>query len=44
MEDGINADKNAEDYKHRNFIVDKGDILNAKLTKGGGWIAIITKI
>jgi len=44
MEDGINADRNAEDYKHSNLIVIKDDVLIAKLAQGGGWVAIFRKL
>ena len=42
--DGINADRYASDYKYEQFEVDSGSKLKAKLSSGGGWSAIITKI
>ncbi len=43
VQDGINADRNAEDYKMVSAIVDNKTKLNIKLYPGGGWAAIITK-
>lgn len=44
MEDGINADRNAEDYRHDKYIVTADKVLEAKLSKGGGWVAILRKL
>ncbi|QCR21161.1 glycoside hydrolase family 97 protein [Pontibacter sp. SGAir0037] len=41
--DGINADRNAQDFKMESFTVDKNTNLVAKMAKGGGWVARITK-
>ncbi len=44
MQDGINADKNAVDYKRTVKQVTKADKLNIELAKGGGWAAICKKL
>ncbi|RYD81158.1 MAG: glycoside hydrolase family 97 protein [Sphingobacteriales bacterium] len=41
--DGINADRNAKDFKQESFDVDKNTKLNVKMTTGGGYAAIIVK-
>ena len=41
--DGINADKNAEDYKIESISINKDSKLSAKMAEGGGWVAIISK-
>jgi len=38
-QDGINADRNAMDYKKVLRIVTKNDTLNIHLAPGGGWVA-----
>ncbi|MDX1285610.1 MAG: glycoside hydrolase family 97 catalytic domain-containing protein, partial [Draconibacterium sp.] len=43
IEDGINADTRAIDYKKGSQIITKRDSLNINLSPGGGWIAIIKK-
>lgn len=43
MQDGINANKFAEDYKLINTTVNKKGSLKAPLAKGGGWIAVLKK-
>ena len=43
MEDGQNADKNAEDYQIRKSAVTRESKLKIRLAPGGGWAAIITK-
>jgi len=43
VQDGINADRNAEDYKITSVVVDNKTKLDIKLYPGGGWAAIITK-
>lgn len=40
--DGINADRNAEDYVHENRLMSNHDTLKVKLAPGGGFIARIT--
>ena len=40
--DGINADKNALDYKHDRTSVKSGDKMKIFLQPGGGWVAEIT--
>ncbi len=42
--DGINADKNAEDYKHDIKLVEQGDKINIKLASGGGWAGILKPV
>ncbi|MEJ6979675.1 glycoside hydrolase family 97 protein [Pedobacter sp. P351] len=41
--DGVNADRNAEDYKLEVVDVSKNDKLKIHLSSGGGWTAIIKK-
>ncbi|KAB2871703.1 MAG: glycoside hydrolase family 97 protein [Bacteroidales bacterium] len=41
LQDGINADKHAEDYKIITYSVIKNDKLKVKMVKGGGFTAII---
>ena len=41
--DGVNAEKEATDYKHTKQDVNAGDKLDVHLASGGGWTAIITK-
>ena len=43
FKDGINADRDATDYKKEVITVKSGDKLNVKLMNGGGWAAIIEK-
>jgi alpha-glucosidase len=44
IEDGMNANSRAEDYKKTEKIIQSGDILNLKLSKGGGWTGILSPI
>jgi alpha-glucosidase len=44
MQDGINADKAANDYKRIMKQVTKSDKLKVELAKGGGWTAICKKL
>jgi alpha-glucosidase len=41
--DGINADRDATDYKREVITVKTGDKLNVKMMNGGGWAARIEK-
>jgi alpha-glucosidase len=41
--DGINADKNAKDFKMETINVTKASKVNISMTTGGGYAAIITK-
>ena len=41
--DGINAERYAEDYKREMIEVNKNSKINAKMSSGGGWVAIISK-
>ena len=43
FKDGINADRDATDYKKEVITVKSGDKLNVKLMNGGGWAARIEK-
>jgi alpha-glucosidase len=43
-EDGINASRNAQDYKTRSNTVDKNTKHKIKLSSGGGYSAILTKM
>ena len=42
IEDGINANTRAEDYRRIEMYIQAGDILNIRLASGGGWVARIT--
>ncbi len=42
-QDGINADRNANDYKKVSQTVDKNTKLKIHLAPGGGWAAIVSK-
>ena len=44
MQDGINADRNGNDYKKIVQTVNKNSKLNISLAPGGGWAAIIRQI
>ncbi|UCF19764.1 MAG: glycoside hydrolase family 97 protein [Gemmatimonadota bacterium] len=41
FEDGLNADRNAGDYRRRELTLGSGDRLSIKLAAGGGWAARI---
>ena len=43
MQDGVNANKYAQDYKKVTKKVNKESKLNLKLASGGGWAAILSK-
>jgi alpha-glucosidase len=42
MEDGINAEKYAQDYRRRETELGGGDPLSIRMAGGGGWAAILT--
>ena len=42
--DGVNADRDATDYKKETIKIASGDKLNIQLAPGGGWAARIEKI
>jgi alpha-glucosidase len=42
FQDGINADKHAQDYKHVAKSVRSGDKMKVTLAPGGGWVARIS--
>jgi len=42
FQDGINADRHAEDYKHLKIKVKSGDKIQISLAPGGGWAARIS--
>ncbi len=44
IEDGLNANKRAEDYKKVETTFIAGDTLKLKLASGGGWVARITPV
>ena len=41
--DGLNADREATDYKKTVALVSAGDQLKVHLAPGGGWAAVLTK-
>lgn len=44
FKDGINADREASDYKREVIKVDSGDRLEIHLSSGGGWAGILKKV
>jgi alpha-glucosidase len=42
FQDGINADRHAQDYKHLKSNVNSGDKMTLHLAPGGGWVARVT--
>lgn len=42
FEDGINANKQAMDYRHKTGIVNHNSELDLKLARNGGWTAVIS--
>ena len=42
-QDGINADRNGNDYKHVTQPVSAGTKLEVRMAPGGGWVALIHK-
>jgi alpha-glucosidase len=44
FKDGVNADRDATDYKKETIKISSGDKLNIKLAPGGGWAARIEKV
>jgi alpha-glucosidase len=43
MQDGVNANRNAIDYKKTTVNVDNKTIIHIKLAPGGGWAAIVSE-
>ncbi len=43
FKDGVNADRNATDYKKETISITSGDKVNIQLAPGGGWAARIVK-
>lgn len=43
IEDGINSDKNAKDYKSGSKKITSKDKLSIKMNSGGGWIGVLRK-
>lgn len=41
--DGINADRDATDYKKESMVIKKGDKIKVNMMNGGGWAAILEK-
>lgn len=44
FEDGVNADRVAEDFRMRECEVSRGDKISLKMAPGGGWAAVIRPI
>jgi alpha-glucosidase len=44
FKDGVNADRNATDYKRETITIKSGDTLSVHLAPGGGWVARISKV
>jgi len=44
FKDGINADRDATDYKKEVIKVSSGDKMKIQLAPGGGWVARIEKL
>src|SRR5688572_13891623 len=44
FKDGINADREATDYKKEIIKIDSGDKLKIQISPGGGWAAILRRI
>ncbi len=44
FQDGINADRYAQDYKHLKSNVKAGEKITVTMARGGGWVAKITPI
>lgn len=44
FKDGINADREATDYKREVIQVSSGDTITAVLYPGGGWVAIVRRM
>ncbi len=44
FKDGVNADRNATDYKKEIVNVSSGDKINIHLAPGGGWVARISAV
>jgi alpha-glucosidase len=44
FKDGINADRDATDYKKETVKIDAGDKIKIQLSTGGGWAAILKKV
>jgi alpha-glucosidase len=42
-QDGINADRNGNDFKVVKKTVAKNDKMKIKMAPGGGWVAVIEK-
>jgi len=41
--DGVNADRNAEDYKLEKLVIESGQKLKIELAEGGGWCSSLRK-
>jgi alpha-glucosidase len=44
MRDGVNAARNAQDYKIETNMVNQDSTIPIKLSSGGGWVAIIQRL
>ncbi|MBO7655833.1 MAG: glycoside hydrolase family 97 C-terminal domain-containing protein, partial [Kiritimatiellae bacterium] len=43
FEDGVNADRDATDYRQRTSVIDAGATITVRLMPGGGWTARLTR-
>ena len=43
MKDGINSNKNAQDYKHLSRSIESSEKIRVEMHKGGGYTAILMK-
>jgi alpha-glucosidase len=43
VQDGINADQHAADHSFHTQAVTPADHVTIQMSKGGGWLAILTK-
>lgn len=43
FKDGLNAGRNAMDYKHENFKINSKELLDINMAPGGGWVAKISR-
>ncbi len=44
FEDGINADRNAQDYKRLVKRIKSGDTMELGLARGGGYVGVFRKL
>lgn len=41
--DGVNADRNAKDFKTESTVVDRSSVITIDMANGGGWVARLVK-